>query len=115
MRTVRTSKATAIREAAWYCLQSQPKREHIAAAHIRTLDGVTVLCPRLRFRRSTRRGLVWVTEAMFSGYLFAHFDFLEKHRQVQNAHSVRGIVHFGNRYPTIEERALAFLRGETGV
>ena len=115
MQTVVTSDQTDIGEAAWYCLRAQLKREHIAAAQIRTLDGVTVLCPRLRFKRSTRQGLVWVTEAMFPGYLFAHFDFLEKHRQVQNAHCVRGIVHFGYQYPTIEERALAFLRGQTGV
>ena len=115
MRTAVTSNGPDIREGAWYCLRSQQKREHIAAAHIRMLDLVTVFCPRIRFQRLTRHGLVWVTEAMFPGYLFAHFDFLEKHRQVRNAHCVRGIVHFGNRYPTIGEGALAFLRDQTGV
>ncbi|HXO97259.1 MAG TPA: transcription termination/antitermination NusG family protein, partial [Chthoniobacterales bacterium] len=58
-------------ESAWYCLRAQPKREHIAAAHLRILQGVTVFCPRIRFQRATQRGLVWVTEAMFPGYLFA--------------------------------------------
>src|SRR5260221_229769 len=28
-------------EPAWYCLRSQPKHEHIAAAYLRLLDGVT--------------------------------------------------------------------------
>src|SRR5438876_1079099 len=100
---------------AWYCLRSQPKHEHIAAAHIRLLEGVTVFCPRIRFKRRTRQGLVWVTEAMFPGYLFARFELMEKHRQVRYAHGVSGIVRFADRYPTIEEGALAQLRENTGA
>jgi transcriptional antiterminator RfaH len=102
-------------ETAWYCLRSQPKHEHIAAAHLRILGGVTVFCPRIRFKRPTRRGLVWVTEAMFPGYLFARFELAEMHRQVRYAHGVSGIVRFADRYPTIEEGALALLRDHTGV
>jgi transcriptional antiterminator RfaH len=102
-------------ESAWYCLRSLPKHEHIAAAHLRMLEGVTVFCPRIRFKRATRRGIVWVTEAMFPGYLFGRFELAEMHRHVQCAHGVGGIVRFGNRYPTIEEGALAQLRDQTGV
>jgi transcriptional antiterminator RfaH len=102
-------------ESAWYCLRSRPKHEHIAAAHLRMLEGVTVFCPRIRFKRATRRGIVWFTEAMFPGYLFGRFELAEMHRHVQCAHGVGGIVRFGNRYPTIEERALAQLRDQTGV
>jgi transcriptional antiterminator RfaH len=99
---------------AWYCLRSQPKHEHIAAAHLRILEGVTVFCPRIRFKRVTRQGSVWVTEAMFPGYLFAHFELLEMHRQVRYAHGVSGIVRFADRYPTIDEGALEQLRTDTG-
>jgi transcriptional antiterminator RfaH len=99
---------------AWYCLRSQPKHEHIAAAHLRMLEGVTVFCPRIRFRRATRQGLVWVTEAMFPGYLFAHFELEKMHRQVGYAHGVSGIVRFADRYPTIEEGALDQLRDHAG-
>ena len=102
-------------ETAWYCLRSQPKHEHIAAAHLRILEGVTVFCPRIRFKRPTRQGLAWVTEAMFPGYLFARFELAEMHRQVRYAHGVSGIVRFADRYPTIEEGALAQLRDHTGV
>jgi len=102
-------------ESAWYCLRSQPKHEHIAAAHVRTLEGVTVFCPRIRFRRATRQGVVWVTEAMFPGYLFARFDLEEKHRQVRYAPGVSGIVQFGGRYPVIEEEVLAHLRDQAGA
>ena len=102
-------------EPAWYCLRAQPKHEHIAAAHLRMIEGVTVFCPRIRFRRATRKGLAWVTEAMFPGYLFARFELWEMHRQVRYAHGVSGIVRFADRYPTIEEEALAHLRDHTGA
>jgi len=101
-------------ELAWYCLRSQPKHEHIAAAHLRLLEDVTVFCPRIRFKRATRKGLVSVTEAMFPGYLFARFELAEMHRQIRYTHGVSGIVRFADRYPTIEEDALEHLRGHTG-
>jgi transcriptional antiterminator RfaH len=102
-------------EPGWYCLRSQPKHEHIAAAHLRMLPRVTVFCPRLRFKRITRQGPAWVTEAMFPGYLFAHFELSEMHRQVRYAHGVSGIVQFGGRYPTIDDCALGQLRDQTGA
>jgi transcriptional antiterminator RfaH len=102
-------------ESAWYCLRSQPKHEHIAAAHLRLLEGVTVFCPRIRFKRATRQGLVWVTEAMFPSYLFAHFELAKMHLQVRYAQGVSGIVRFANLYPTIEERSLALLRENIGA
>jgi transcriptional antiterminator RfaH len=108
-------KQTDSAESAWYCLRSQPKHEHIAAAHLHLLQGVTVFCPRIRFKRATRRGLVWVTEAMFPGYLFACFELVAMHRQVRYSHGVSGIVRFADRYPTIEEGALAQLRGQIGA
>jgi transcriptional antiterminator RfaH len=100
---------------AWYCLRSQPKHEHIAAAHLRLLEGITVFCPRIRFKRASRQRLVWVTEAMFPGYLFASFELAEMHLRVRYAHGVSGIVRFADRYPTIEEGALAQLRSHMGT
>ena len=102
-------------EAAWYCLRSRPKQEHIAAAHLRMLEGVTVFCPRIRFKRKTRQGIVWVTEAMFPGYLFARFALAEMHRRVTYAHGVSAIVRFADRYPTIEDGALAQLQDHTDL
>ena len=100
-------------EPAWYCVRSQYKHEHIAGAHLRMLDGVTVFCPRIRFKRESRRGVVWVTEGMFPGYLFARFGLSEMHRRVRYAHGVVGIIRFGDRYATIEDEALSPLRDHT--
>src|SRR5260221_6911022 len=101
-------------EAAWYCLQAKHKQEHIAAAHLRQLKEVIVFCPRLRFRRQTRTGVAWVTEALFPGYLFAKFDFVRMQRVVGYAHGVRSIVRFANRYPTIDEVTVAQLSQHVG-
>jgi transcriptional antiterminator RfaH len=54
--------------------------------------------------------MIWVTEAMFPGYLFARFDLAEMHRQIRYAHGVSGIVRFADQYPTIDDEALAELR-----
>ncbi len=102
-------------EAAWYCLQSQRKHERIATICLRMLKGVIVFFPRVRFKRRTSQGLVWVTEAMFPSYLFAHFELTEMHLKVRYAHGVSGIVRFGDRFPTIEDHVVERLRDLTGV
>jgi transcriptional antiterminator RfaH len=89
---------------AWFCLRSKLKNEHIAAAHLRKMEDVQVFLPRIRFKRATRHGSVWVKEALFPGYLFARFNWHTNFRQVQHASGVRGIVHFGKYWPMIPEK-----------
>jgi transcriptional antiterminator RfaH len=99
----------------WFCLKAQTKREHIAADHLREMPGITVFLPRVRFQRVTVRGLVWFTEALFPGYVFARFDFQQQFRQVNHASGVRGIVHFGERWPTIPDETIAELQLALGT
>jgi transcriptional antiterminator RfaH len=101
-------------ELAWYCVQSRHRQEQVAIAQLRRLDGVTVFCPRIRFKKSSRRGVVWVTDAMFPGYLFARCALPKMHREIRYAHGVSDIVRFGGRYPIIEDGDLAQLRSYTG-
>ena len=108
----------AVDHALWFCLKSQPKHEHIAAAHLRNNSAVEVFLPRIRFKRATRQGTVWATEALFPGYLFARFDWHASLRLVQCAHGVRGVVHFGERWPAIPDEIISELRqtiGATGL
>jgi transcriptional antiterminator RfaH len=106
--------ASTVTEAAWYCLQAKYKHEHVAAAHLKELKGVHVFCPRIRFRRQTRLGLVRTTEALFPGYLFAHFSLEKMQRAVAFSPGVRCIVRFASRYPKIEEETVAQLRAHVG-
>lgn len=94
----------------WYCLRSQPKHEHIAAARLRQCEDIEVFCPRVKIQRSTRRGLVWFTEALFPNYLFARFDMERWHGLVRYSPGVSGIVRFGDDVPEVPEGALADLR-----
>ena len=69
--------------ALWFCVRTQPKHEHIAAAGLQRRLNVNCFAPRLRYRKMTRRGAVWFVEAMFPGYLFAEFVYLEQRRRVE--------------------------------
>ncbi len=100
--------------ALWFCLKSQPKHEHIAEAHLRQTRSVEVFLPRIRFKRATRQGTAWVTEALFPGYLFARFDWQSSLRLVQHSRGVRGVVHFGERWPAIPADTIRELQQAIG-
>ena len=99
----------------WFCLRTQPKHEHLAAAHLRKMDRIEVFLPRIRFKRPTRQALAWVTEALFPGYLFARFDWSNRLRQVQSARGIRNIVHFGEHWPVIPAATIDELRDLVGT
>jgi transcriptional antiterminator RfaH len=98
----------------WFCLKTQPKREHLAASGLRSIPGISVLSPRIRFRKATRRGPVWFVEAMFPGYVFAQFQYAEQHRHVQSVHGVVRVVGFGDRVGIIDEPTIEHLRMAAG-
>jgi transcriptional antiterminator RfaH len=98
---------------AWFCLRSQPKHEHIAAAHLRK-SGVEVFLPRLRFKRTTRTTTTWVIEALFPNYLFARFDWTNALRLVCHSPGVSGVVHFGDQWPVVPDQAIDDLRACLG-
>jgi transcriptional antiterminator RfaH len=99
---------------AWFCLRSQPKHEHIAARHLRQMEGVEVLNPRLRFQRGTPKGPVWATEALFPSYLFARFDWKTLLNRVHYAPGVSGVVHFRDRWPTVPDADIEAIRQRLG-
>lgn len=99
---------------AWFCLRSQLKHEHIAARHLRQCSDVEVFLPRIRFRRKTRQGVVWATEALFPNYLFARFNWMASLRQVHHVPGVAGVIHFGSHWPTIPDGTMEELRALFG-
>ena len=100
---------------AWYAVRAQPKHEHIAAAHLAREAGIEVFLPRISFRRATRQGASWVTEALFPNYIFARFDLCEALRQVRHTRGISGVVHFGHRWPNIPDPIIAELRQLMGA
>jgi transcriptional antiterminator RfaH len=102
-------------DVAWFCIRTQLKHEHIAAANLRLFEVVEVFSPRIRFRRSTRRGPVWFTESLFPSYIFARFDWRTHLRVIHHAAGVAGVVHFGTRWPTIPDEAINDLKQHVGA
>ena len=117
VRSVTQSSASLalVPEPVWFCLKTQPKREHLAATMLRRQFGVECFSPRLRFRRMTKRGPVWFVEAMFPGYLFAKFVYSTQHRAVESSHGIRGIVRFGDRLASLPENIVAALQSRVGA
>lgn len=99
---------------AWYCVRAQPRRDHVAAANLRRYLSLDVFTPRIRFRRSTKRGLIWVTEPLFPNYVFARFERATELTNVQHTFGVAGVVHFGPFWPTVPTSAVEELRQAVG-
>lgn len=97
----------------WFCLRTQTKHEHIASAHLQQ-NKVDVFFPRIRFKRTTRMGPVWVTEALFPNYLFARFDWTHSLRLVCHSPGVSGVVHFGLHWPIVPDEAIEEMRACLG-
>jgi transcriptional antiterminator RfaH len=98
--------------AEWFCVRTQTKREHIAAGHLREVEGVEVFCPRLRYRKATRRGKIWWVEPLFPGYVLAKFKLSEMERMVTFCQGVRGLVRFGAEIPSVPSAFVESLRQE---
>lgn len=83
----------------WFCIQSKPRQESVAAAALR--QEVEVYLPRVRFRRLRANTVVLCTEALFPNYLFARLDLARHLRFVRHARGVRGLVQFGADRPIV--------------
>ena len=99
----------------WYCVKARPKGEHIAAAHLKLIDGLEVFAPRIRYEKATVRGKVHFVSAMFPGYVFARFDLPTQKLQVSYSAGVTGLVHFGDFFPPIDDTVVEFLRETVGT
>jgi transcriptional antiterminator RfaH len=98
-------------EAAWFCIRTHLKREHIAAAHLRKIPGVLeVFNPQVRLLRSTRRGRRWSTEALFPNYMFARFVLESLFEQVSYTPSVKFVLRFGDRVSEVPGAVIENLR-----
>jgi transcriptional antiterminator RfaH len=109
-----TSSAGGVGPVEWFCVQTHPKHEHIAAGHMTNLCGIEVFNPKIRTRRSTARGPVWFTESLFPGYVFARFDLARQLDQVKYCPAVSQVVRFGHGYPVVPEAAVEELRNQFG-
>jgi len=100
--------------AGWFCVQTRPKSEHIAAAGLVRFDGVESYCPRIRYQKVTRRGKVWFTEALFPNYIFVHFDPQQSLRAVSSSQAIIRVVRFGELLGEVSLSVIETIREEMG-
>jgi transcriptional antiterminator RfaH len=105
-----TGIAPAETDAAWACIRTHPKHEHIAAAQLSHVTGVDVFNPQLRLERQTRRGRMRTTESLFVNYLFARFVIETTLERVRYTPSVKTVLQFGERIATIPDAVIDELR-----
>ena len=96
----------------WYVLRTQLKRERLAAANLRQLEGVETFLPRLRYQKTTRRGRIWWVEPLFPGYLLAKFSLEQMGRIVTYTAGVSCIISFGSDVPAVPEEFVEGLKAE---
>ncbi len=85
----------------WYCFTTQPKREHIAAANIRARTGLQAFCPRISYRKKTRRGIVRFVEPLFPNYIFVYCEIQQHLRHLMSMQGVKSVVKYGERIPSL--------------
>ena len=98
----------------WYVLRAQTKREHIAAATVKHhfRGEIEVFCPRIKYKKPTRRGVIWWVEPLFPGYFFAKFDIPFHLRNLLHLNGVSGAVQFGRKLPEVPEFFVNELKNE---
>ncbi len=77
---------------------------------LRSEVGIEVFCPFVRFKRARRGGAMWVTEALFPGYLFAKFDIVEQMRHVNATRGVAKILSFGGTPAIVPAEVISAVR-----
>ena len=101
-----------LKGAAWFCVRTQLKHEHIAAAHLRIMAGVEVFNPQLRLVRPSRVGRRWGVESLFPNYIFVRFDLRTLLDKIIYTPGVKMVLRFGGRVPEIPEDVITGLRRE---
>ncbi len=94
----------------WYCVKVRPKQEQLTARSLRTDVHLEVFAPSLRFQRSRGKGKMWVSEALFPGYVFARFQFCDAIRHVRATRGVANVVGFGGVPSVLADNVISDLR-----
>src|SRR5262245_8727197 len=84
-------------EAAWYCVRTKPKHEHIAAANVGRNLHLEVFYPRLQMERSRRGKMTWVTEPLFPCYMFVRCAAPGQLEDLRYAYGISSVVRFGEQ------------------
>ena len=95
---------------AWFAIHTRAGREQEAMAHLQE-QGLEVYLPSVLQRICHARQVSWQPRAFLPGYLFLHLAPDERRwTSIRSTRGVIGPVHFGARYPAIDEAVIAAFR-----
>ncbi|MEO7931649.1 MAG: transcription termination/antitermination NusG family protein [Chthoniobacterales bacterium] len=94
----------------WYCVSTRPKQENKVARLLRKEMELEVFSPVLRFRRPRRNVPIWVSEALFPGYVFVRCVYAWHHRQIRATSGVADIIRFGDLIQPLPDSLVAEIR-----
>lgn len=95
---------------AWYCIRTLHKREHIAFANLRGIEGVEAFYPRLRRPKTAKPQVGGSTEPVFPCYVFARFAVTPSLERVRFAFGVKSVVQFSSVLASVPDREMEELR-----
>lgn len=99
---------------AWYCVRTLHKREHVASTSLRTITGIEVFYPRLKWPRRTNRKILEGIEPLFPDHLFARFALASMVDRVERTPGVKAVVCTGDQWPIIPEAEMEAWKAEFG-
>ena len=98
----------------WFCIQTHPKHEHIAARFLQKVSGIEVFNPQMKIHRATTRGPVWFIESAYPGYIFGRFSLQSQLDTVRYSTAVTKVVQFNSVYPCVPDHQMDQLQAAFG-
>lgn len=93
----------------WYCVQTKPHEERLAAINLKRQE-FSIFLPYIKRRRMYRRKIQWVTTPMFSRYLFVQLQSLEPSATIRSTFGVANIVSFARRAAAVPYDVICEIR-----
>jgi transcriptional antiterminator RfaH len=93
----------------WYVVCTKSKNEERAANNLMG-GNIEVLAPKIKFKRYKEGKYVFITEAMFPGYIFVKFHPIDEFRLVKYTRGIRNIVNFNGKIIPLQDEMIGFIR-----
>ena len=95
---------------AWYVVHTKPKQEARALENLQN-QGYTCFLPMMQVQKLRRQKVQWVTEPMFSRYLFIQLDSENQNwSPIRSTLGVSKLVSFGPQPAKVPDELVAFLQ-----
>jgi len=93
----------------WYVVQTKPKKEEVAAAHLES-ESIEVFSPKMEAYSVVYGKSRKMVKSLFPNYIFAHFDFLVSYRLVNWARGVNRVLGYDGTPSPVDDEAIEIIK-----